>query len=768
MNRLNNVKHINRAVILGNGPSLTGFDFQKFNGFDVFGMNVAYRYWEQIGWYPKYYSCLDLVVGMHHKGAIEEMIENSNDLNIELFLLRDNLIKELSVKKNAHRIVNFDSIRYSHPALEYKRVTTGSHTAAWATTLGYKNVYLMGIDCNYKQFVDGSKKVDGNILKIEKECENPNYFFSGYQQTGDKYNIPNPSDDLHLISWKEVSKLISDDVEILNANPKSALDVFNFVDPKVIFQTSEPIGSILNSKLLIFDITQIGDGTATGEIKANILRKYPKNKLLQVYRASDNHLGVFQAHNGNLSRYTKGNFDQISQIIDNFSPDVVLFRPTPNIANHNPFLNDFATHTINRLQRPIITWIMDDWPEDLRRNDPNQFAQMDSLIRDLFFKSSKNFSISDAMSKCFQERYGVEFEALANGVNVNEWDTMKKETPSFPIRIRYCGAIAENMCLQSILRIAQAIEEIADHYNVIFEINTRFTIARILEHFKNFKHTHFTFEKYSRNDYYQWLKNADISVLAYNFDEASLNYIRYSIANKAPECLASGAATLAFGPEEAATIKHLKSSGAAVVISENNNQALKEELIRLVSDKDYREKLAMNAKNFVLKHHDLEEIQQNFVDAINSISSDSNNHELSISNLRKPKVIGFNNHNDLSKSYMFSGLPSYIVQTAEVQKTDALMFAALNPQVKKAINVLGLTDTRLAAKFAHLYKTSFATKDELSRKFDPAEYLKHNSDALEYAKKTATNISDDAELHSRATIYFRIYDKGIFNIINTG
>ncbi len=765
MNRINNAKNINTAVILGNGPSLKGFDFQNFKDFDVFGMNVAYRYWEQIGWYPKYYSCLDLVVGMHHKNAIEEMIEYSDKLNIELFLLRDNLIKELSIKKNAHRIVNFDLIRHNHPALEYKRVTTGSHTTAWATALGYKDIYLMGIDCNYKQFVDGSKKVDGTVLEIEKECENPNYFFKGYQQTGDKYNIPNPSDDLHLISWKEVSKLIPDDVAILNANPKSALDVFNFVDPKVIFQKNKLSSPICHSKLLIFDMTKIGDGTATGEIKANILQEYPKSNLLQVYRASDNQLGVFQAHNESLSKFTINKFDQISQIIDNFNPDVILFRPTPNIANHNPFLNDFATHTINRIRCPLITWVMDDWPEDLRINDPNQFAKMDSLIRDLFSKSSKNFSISDVMSKCFEERYGVEFEALANGVNINEWDIMEKEIPSLPIRIRYCGAIAENMCLQSILRIAQAIEEIANHYNVIFEINTRFTIAKILEQFKNFKHTHFTFENYSRHDYYQWLKNADITLLGYNFDEASLNYIRYSIANKAPECLASGAATLAFGPEEAATIKHLKSSGSAAVVYENDDQTLKDELIRLVSDKDYREELARNARKFVLKHHNLIEIQQRFIDVINSLTPNSSNTTPIMNNFRESKTTGLIiSHSDMSKSHKFYSLPSYVVQTSEIQTTDALLFSALNPHINKAIKLLGITDTQLAAKFAHVYKTSFATKDELSRKFNPAEYLKHNPDALKYAKKTATNTSDDAELHLRATIYFRTHDKGISNI----
>lgn len=223
------------AVILGSGPSLKGFDFKNFQDFDVFGMNSAYRYWEQIGWYPKYYSCLDSVVGADHKDAIEDMIERSQDLGIEFFLLRGDLISYLSPKQNADRIINFDLLKNDHPSLACEPITTGSHTMAWATILGYDKIFLLGIDCNYKEFVPGAKRVVGNVLQIEEEDENPNYFFEGYQKKGDKYNIPNPSRGLHTKSWGHVRKLIPDNVSIINANPRSALSFFPFISPELVF-----------------------------------------------------------------------------------------------------------------------------------------------------------------------------------------------------------------------------------------------------------------------------------------------------------------------------------------------------------------------------------------------------------------------------------------------------------------------------------------------------------------------------------------------------
>ncbi len=40
------------CIVMGNGPSLKGFDFTRLNGVTTLGMNAAYRYWDQIGWYP--------------------------------------------------------------------------------------------------------------------------------------------------------------------------------------------------------------------------------------------------------------------------------------------------------------------------------------------------------------------------------------------------------------------------------------------------------------------------------------------------------------------------------------------------------------------------------------------------------------------------------------------------------------------------------------------------------------------------------------------
>jgi len=229
------------AIILGNGPSLRGFDFSRLSNFDVFGMNAAYRYWDEINWYPQFYSCLDTVVGMSHDAEIKRLIETSDETGIQLFLLRENLVNALGACRHKDKVVNFDELRDNINALQVDPITTGSHTAAWAAVLGYRSIYLLGVDCNYREVVSGAQQREGYELEIVEDGDNPNYFFDGYQKKGDAYNLPNPFKDLHLRSWRNVAKsLIGSDVTVLNANLDSKVDCFDFC----LFESVEQTGHI--------------------------------------------------------------------------------------------------------------------------------------------------------------------------------------------------------------------------------------------------------------------------------------------------------------------------------------------------------------------------------------------------------------------------------------------------------------------------------------------------------------------------------------------
>ncbi|MEO9971924.1 MAG: hypothetical protein ABJG15_19165 [Hyphomonadaceae bacterium] len=216
------------AFVLGNGPSLRGIDLKNLSGFQTVGLNAAYRYWQTIDWRPTYYACLDEVVGLSHKEAIAELILEGR---IESFLLRGNLIAELGQIAKTHKVLNFDSLRSRQSLLTPPTITTGSHAALWMATMGFEQIVLLGIDGQYKEFVDGAERRDGIELEIvETKAANPNYFFDNYQQAGDRYNIPNPRPGLHVEAWHAAAQqLQSVDVTIFNANDRSEVSIFPYV-----------------------------------------------------------------------------------------------------------------------------------------------------------------------------------------------------------------------------------------------------------------------------------------------------------------------------------------------------------------------------------------------------------------------------------------------------------------------------------------------------------------------------------------------------------
>lgn len=219
------------AIVIANGASLRGVDLARLPAYATFGMNAAYRHWQQIGWYPTHYACLDEVVGLSHADAIAAMIGKSgSDQRPGAFLLRRNLIERLSDHADSSRVFDFDRLAVDSRAFARQPVTTGSHTLIWALLLGFKTVFLLGADCNYIEIVPGADRVRDDVLEIARDDENPNYFFDDYQRVGDRYHVPNIGGDTHLRSWRNAAAVAAEaGAVVYNLSAASRIDVFDFV-----------------------------------------------------------------------------------------------------------------------------------------------------------------------------------------------------------------------------------------------------------------------------------------------------------------------------------------------------------------------------------------------------------------------------------------------------------------------------------------------------------------------------------------------------------
>ena len=214
-------------IVMGNGPSLKDVDFSVLEGCDTFGLNSAYRAYYRMNWFPTYHGCFDYRVTDNHRESFSKLME-TNKIKQHFY------IRKFSDRGN-YTYVNllpFGSTNRMNNSVEdfsnfHDNGNSGANACSVSVCLGYKKIILLGVDCNYVEFVDGSKKDGPGGLVMEKTPDkNPNYWFDDYQQKGDEYNVP-AGLSFHMPTWNTFAyKAAHHGIEVINCSPISNLKCF--------------------------------------------------------------------------------------------------------------------------------------------------------------------------------------------------------------------------------------------------------------------------------------------------------------------------------------------------------------------------------------------------------------------------------------------------------------------------------------------------------------------------------------------------------------
>jgi glycosyltransferase involved in cell wall biosynthesis len=256
---------------------------------------------------------------------------------------------------------------------------------------------------------------------------------------------------------------------------------------------------------------------------------------------------------------------------------------------------------------PVAIHIMDDWPATIGKQSFfksfwNKRANM--KFRKLLKKSKILLSISEAMSKEYKERYGRNFIHFHNPIDLKLWtvasDKSYKLTENFVIL--YAGRIGTGIrtCLYD---IANAIEELVRiGLRIEFHIQTTSSDS-ILEDLKKFK-----FIKINPPVPYIELpvifSKADLLLLANDFDNESISFLKYSMPTKASEYMASGTPILLYSSNEIAVTKHAFKYNWAYIVSEKNKNKLEFAISELYENEELRNRLGRTAREYAIKNFD--------------------------------------------------------------------------------------------------------------------------------------------------------------------
>ena len=303
------------------------------------------------------------------------------------------------------------------------------------------------------------------------------------------------------------------------------------------------------------------------------------------------YLMPFLEYIGLIKKITKTQLSQeLCQWLDEFNPDVI-YSQAHDIPDITLIL---LIHTY--IKKPLVFHMMDDWLSMVTGSQflkSSELKRNDKAFRRVLDQSDFLMSISDEMSNAYKLRYGKDFTAFHNPINIDFWQRFQKrnyDLGSSPT-ILYAGRVGIGID-DSLQLIAQAIQSV----NETLGLQMKF----ILQTKENPSWTtdyvcveHRGFVEY--NDLPKMFSSADFLILPYDFSPQSIQFIRYSMPTKATEYMISGTPVIIFSPEQAALVNHAKNRHWAKIVTDNSVTALSEAITSLIQNESERRILAQNA-----------------------------------------------------------------------------------------------------------------------------------------------------------------------------
>ncbi len=342
-----------------------------------------------------------------------------------------------------------------------------------------------------------------------------------------------------------------------------------------------------------------------------------------------------QKQNGNLegqlpSRTTPGAFNRLFQKVvrDGIPMRVKLSSELDEfIAALQPeliytFLGDVPyMQLVNAIHErypvPIVVHMMDDWPNVLYRRGlfgPFLRRQVEPLLRDLLNRASLRMGISESMCRAYEIRYKVPFESFHNIVDLKDWQEHRRTdyNAGSPFRLVYAGSIFPNAQLYSLVDVASAVAKLsASGVHIEMRIHSPFYTKPYWHLIENPPSVQFA-PSPDDESITKLFKQADLLVLPVNFDEESVDYIRYSMPAKIPAYLASGTPILVYGPPGVAQVDYAQAGKWGYVVSKKGVEYVETAIRRLMEDKKLRARIGAKAVKHAEEHHDASKLRPVF------------------------------------------------------------------------------------------------------------------------------------------------------------
>lgn len=240
-------RDLDRCFIIGNGPSLRIEDLEKLKDEITFASNMIYALYKSTLWRPTYYCAMDSSFCKKMMSDKESMNKITSGCQAaftsvigEGFQFRDDPEMQnlyyLAYKRSVDRNTNSPYFSDDSSKEIYVSGTVTYALLQLAVYMGFKKIYLLGVDCTFsvERHKNGSITVNhcvNHMDEIEEERKKFN------DQVKDRFGYSYLADiDLQIAGYEAAKKYAdSRGIKIYNATRGGKLEVFERVDFDCLF-----------------------------------------------------------------------------------------------------------------------------------------------------------------------------------------------------------------------------------------------------------------------------------------------------------------------------------------------------------------------------------------------------------------------------------------------------------------------------------------------------------------------------------------------------
>jgi len=307
----------------------------------------------------------------------------------------------------------------------------------------------------------------------------------------------------------------------------------------------------------------------------------------------------------------KWNNKKLENYILSFNPDIVFSFATEPII-----LKKRIELIRNLCNSKIFLFVADDvYSVYLKNNNKKIINDFKWCIENADYL----YGASEELCKEYERIFGRKFHFLCKGCNVFD---VKNDKSLSPIKLVYAGNLFYGRD-KVLANLINSIKEINEKSSIKFflEIYTTSPINEEINKMLNVEDAGAIIGARSYDEILRIMNKANISLQIESFEQEQIDKVRLSFSTKICDCIQSGSAVMAIGPNGISSIEYLKKVDGAIVVTKL--EEIKTILAEIAADPHMLYECALKTNDFAKINHDIVSVRKKINDDFKKLLKES-------------------------------------------------------------------------------------------------------------------------------------------------